>query len=234
VDRRDFLRRAGIAGGVVWAAPTVTTVSRAVAQNGSPGPCIDEHCFGLARAVWIRESPIGEVILGEADGTPVSDCVAKADLPNFVSARVICARVFGEGDDPNIPDDGTGCGASAEIVDLKIGFPLLPAISVAAVETYVYNNPCPTGHVVARIVQLKIGNIKVNIPTDTTDPEGTVIILPANLARVAINQTVRSCEDELALIQHEVLRITVPAVGPPLLDVSIAFAQTSSSCCPCE
>ena len=90
--RRDFLKKAGVTGGLVWAAPTIATVG-AQAAAGTPDPGGEEcTCTSSGYALRIE-------LLGDDPPAPiVIDCLAEAqtipipgDFGSITIGDIVCS-----------------------------------------------------------------------------------------------------------------------------------------------
>jgi hypothetical protein len=72
--RRDFIKKAAVAGGVVWASPVIQSVTTAASTAGTPGPteCNADNSFvNCGQTTWLEgcQSNIRCFCVGLVDGT---------------------------------------------------------------------------------------------------------------------------------------------------------------------
>src|SRR5918996_5519001 len=85
-DRREFLKRSAAAGGLIWAAPALTTIGRAGAQ-GSPPPGPQCQCQNFAMGLDI--SGVGTFGQGKCEANVTA---------GGVTASAVCGTTSQNGD----------------------------------------------------------------------------------------------------------------------------------------
>ena len=104
VSRRDFVKKSAILGGMVWAAPAISTVgSRAFAQQAPGGsPIVVEDCLNFYQAKF------------ETDGLAGFD--TSCNLPDFVDGEPACKPAGWD-------EEGRICLTAAGDAQLSINLP---------------------------------------------------------------------------------------------------------------
>ena len=214
-SRRDFLKKSVLAGGLVWAAPAVSTVTASGAQAaGTPvAACCRSSAFGLQVS-----------LLG---GTPqtfgVGGCVATVDLKAGGTAllpavTVKASTVCGNSSSPA----GGPCTASASLVNLEIGgtalattFPGGIAASALSSTTAADCQACRTTGT-STLVGLRVGLTNVSAGVCNLNLLGLV----------AVNEQVCNADGILTV---NALRVTVPGV----INLIVAQSQAGAPGCAC-
>lgn len=123
-SRREFLKKGAAAGTLVWAAPSIATLpgGRAWAQT-YPRDC---PCTADAFGLRVIIPPLG---INETFG--VGGCVADVNVGVAGTATVTSATVCGEADSDG-SDGACSANASIETLNVVVGPPLAPTLTVAA------------------------------------------------------------------------------------------------------
>jgi hypothetical protein len=163
-SRRDFLKKTAVAGGVIWAAPAITSASRAFAQAGSPPGqlCPSAGCFGTGYG--LGQDVINPAVYPATPGAPCpGNCLVNVAInqgqppsstfPISATSGTFCGcHVF----TPGVGDSGV-CRSEGSIQNLHLGVwrgffspvtPLTPIVSDMEIEAEVLSSHtqqvCPT------------------------------------------------------------------------------------------
>lgn len=131
--RRDFIRKGVVAGGLVWAAPVVTSVPALAASGCSPPTCLGGFGRGIYAEVSLLPMPLifGEnscigvnvagLTVGLACGAfdPLT-CTATASAAGLVAGGITADVISSEATAPLTPGDCPATGLST-IVNLVVG-----------------------------------------------------------------------------------------------------------------
>jgi hypothetical protein len=204
-SRRDFLKKGAAAGTVVWAAPTIATLSASPAwAQGTPCPC--EGCRAQATAINVFGGTSTVVANGCTCEIPID--IPPGGTPG-VEANVACAKA----------DDAT-CSASSFIEGAEVRLSADTALRVSTLSSCV---SCGTGDsLIAGVVLVTAG---VETPIDVTDGCNEPITI-GPLVEAVFNEQL--CENGVLTVRA--LRLTLLGQGTIILGESKAGAEG----CPCE
>lgn len=214
-DRRELLKKGALGGALVWATPSVATLSRAAGQTATPAPPGECDCRASAFGLRVVIPALGiDQTLG------VGGCVAEAGVTvgavgtATVKAKAVCG---------NTSTSGTSCSASASIaeLDVVVGPALLPTLTVSA--TVLTSSasgscdPCATTGT-SSLASLKVNNIAVNVT-------GACNLDALNLGLVKVNE--QTCSG--GTLSVNALHVNVAGI----VEVIAAHSQAAAAGCPC-
>lgn len=216
--RRDFVKRSAAAGGVIWATPAISTVSRAWAQEGSP-VCPDEACPGRAFGASLTAPVVGTITLAETFGGPTQVLAT----PPPLAASVIGADV-----------GGPPCFATAHADQLTVtavpGLVIQQGTLTSAVQA---NQDCTA------TMSSRIANVFVNGQLlDAQASPNTTLVVNLGLVgtlTVIVNEQGTRCVNGTQTYFVNALHVTLVALGGtlPTTELIVAHAEVGSTCCPC-
>ncbi len=217
VDRRDFTKRAAVATGLVWAAPTVVGTSTAQAQVGSPQPC---PCTGTGTALVATGSILG-IALQVGPIAQSSD--GFVEVVSLESNPLLAATLLRGGFSP--------CTAEASVASLSLGLPGLPAITAGVLMSSATGG-CDCGSVgtSSSVANLTFGGQQI------FDGSAPATLTPIPGVTITVNEQTCSPSEFVATA----LRISVNIIGPLpgalddiVLELVVAESRASNEGCPC-
>ncbi len=160
-NRRDFLKKGAVAGGLLWVAPAVSKVAIAKAAPGSPTPV---GCTCAANAFGLQVI-IPSLAINQTFG--VGGCLTGNITVGVPGLSVFASAICG---------DVTGCAATASIANLKVETSALSVhATVLRSAASASCTPCnTTGD--SQIANLKINNAQVSIGTCNLSLLGLVVV----------------------------------------------------------
>lgn len=207
-SRRDFLKKGAIVGGAVWTAPSIVTVSSALAAS-SPRPCACTTCTASATAVAVT----GVVALGTASG---SGCSCPLTVPvGPVTVTAACAKA-----------DNASCSASSYVANVSI---LLTATTFLKATVLSSCVQCGTGTSI--VTDLAVDVMGTSTPlTLSSNCNGTPVnvnVGGVNLATVVFND--QTCSSGVLTVAA--LVVTILASG---VVVRLAESKAGAAGCACN
>ncbi len=213
VSRRELITKGAAAGGLVWAAPAISTISSKAAA-ASPGCVCTSAGTGLRGSVTL----LGNTTTLGPFGT--NGCVANVDVLGVVLAQTVCGSASGD------PD----CTAEASLVSLQIGFAGVPAalVQVGAATANVSapnTTPCGAASGSSTLASLSIGGNPIVI---SGAPNQAITLGPVS---VIINEQCCNASGQSVV---RALHVVVSDPLNPLIgaEVVVAEAVAGASCCP--
>ena len=214
-NRRDFLKKSVLAGGLVWVAPAISTVSSAGAQ--APGTPVSACCRSSAFGLQVS------LLNGAAQTFGVGGCVAQVDLKaggtSFLPAVTVKAStVCGNSSSPA----GGPCTATASLVNLEIGGTLIATTFPGGIAATALSSSAAADCQACRttgsstLVGLRVGTVNVS---------ASVCNLSI-LGLVAVNEQVCNADGILTV---NALRVTIPGV----INLIVSQSQAGAPGCAC-
>lgn len=221
-SRRDALKKGavGAAGAaVLWAAPAITTMSRAGAV-GTPAPA-DCECTASAFGLWIRSTILG-IPLNVGPLSNVLTVGAPGDLL-FVSVL------------PATTDEADAvCRANAAVALLEINAPGTLVLNSATL-TSSASAPCSCvgGGGASNIQSLTVnGQVLVDVVgnVNAASPPNTVLLNALGL-KVVVNEQL--CDNNALVVRALHVTFTDPISGLVTLDVIVSESRAGNTECTC-
>lgn len=218
-SRRDFVKHSVAASGLLWAAPAVTTVSKALAQSGSPA-CPDEACPGHGIGVSLTLPVVGTIVLAETTSGPAE----VLGTPAPVLASVIRSEV-----------GGPACFSEAFVDELTVTAVPGLVITEGTLTSSVEIGPDCTPTLHSSIVNVEIkGKLYAN---GEATPNTTIIVNLPLVGRtvVIINEQGSTCRDGIERHYVNALHATfTPALSAiATIELIVAHAEVGTTCCSC-
>lgn len=218
-SRRDFIRKSAAAGGLVWAAPAIATISTASAQSVSPCACL-----GRSRAILATGSLLG--------GSGLVDTGFQGNV-GCVPGQVISAGdLEAELGCPSF--DAGSCSQSVTIVSFEVGD--LSATNIVATATGPTSQAaCPDYSGTVTFDSLSLGSFSTSgSVTPNTTVSGTIDLgsLGSVSSTLVLNE--QGCDGGEWVVRA--IHLTAETtVGGILLDaeVIVGEARVRSTCCDC-
>lgn len=212
--RRDALKKGAVGGALLWAAPAITTVSRASAvAPGTPPPPPTCVCTASGFAV----SATGNVLGTEINIGPVENAVQVGEPGDLI---------YLEGLFTNIDTDADVCSAESGAALLEIS--VVGVILSAEVLTASVSAPCDcsgSGETTIASLVLNASDLGVLITG-----EANQVLIDAAGIRLVVNE--QDCEGTQGVVRA--LHLTVDLIGVQLdLIVGEARAGNDNEACTC-
>lgn len=213
--RRDALKKGAVGGALLWAAPAITTVSRASAvDQGTPPPPPTCTCTA---------SGFGVSATGNILGTPI----AIGPVQNAVQVGNPGDLIYVEGVFTNVDEDPAVCSVESGVALFELS--TVGAILSVETVTAQVSAPCDcTGSGSTTIASLVLNATDLSVLI-TGEPNQTLI----DTGGITLVVNEQFCNGDEGVVRA--VHLTVDLAGPVQLDLILgeARAGNDNDACPC-